>query len=211
MENPSCVREHEHEIPLVLNYKILQDSPDFENPKPELEQYSTPVDITLEIIKHANSLGHLSGKVVDLGCGTGRLAIGAAILGANVTGYEIDEDALKQAKSYSKKHNLSIKWNNKAIENIEETYDTVLMNPPFGSQRPGADRIFLEKALEISDNIWSIHMAETKKFVEEFVELNSGKIVSAYEFNFPLKRTMPFHTKNISNQKAILYHIASLR
>ena len=211
MENPSCVREHEHEIPLVLNYKILQDSPDFENPKPELEQYSTPVDITLEIIKHANSLGHLSGKVVDLGCGTGRLAIGAAILGANVTGYEIDEDALKQAKSYSKKHNLSIKWNNKAIENIEEKYDTVLMNPPFGSQRPGADKIFLEKALEISDNIWSIHMAETKKFVEEFVELNSGKIVSAYEFNFPLKRTMPFHTKNISNQKAILYHIASLR
>ena len=194
-----------------LNYKLLRNSPDFKNPKPELEQYSTPVDITLEIIKHANSLGHLSGKVVDLGCGTGRLAIGAAILGANVTGYEIDEDALKQAKSYSKKHNLSIKWNNKAIENIEEKYDTVLMNPPFGSQRPGADRIFLEKALEISDNIWSIHMAETKKFVEEFVELNSGKIVSAYEFNFPLKRTMPFHTKNISNQKAILYHIASLR
>jgi len=194
-----------------LNYKILQKSPDFKNPKPELEQYSTPIDITLEIIKHANSLGHLSGKVVDLGCGTGRLAIGAAILGADITGYEIDEEALKQAKNYSKKHDLNITWSNKAIENIEEKYDTVLMNPPFGSQRPGADRIFLEKALEISDNIWSIHMAETKKFVEEFVELNSGKIVSAYEFNFPLKRTMPFHTKNISNQKAILYHIASLR
>ena len=48
-----------------LNYKLLQNSPDFKNPKPELEQYSTPVDITLEIIKHANSLGHLSGKVVD--------------------------------------------------------------------------------------------------------------------------------------------------
>ena len=194
-----------------LNYKILQNSPDFKNPKPELEQYSTPVDIALEIIKHANSLGHLAGKVVDLGSGTGRLAIGAAILGADITGYEIDEDALKQAKNYSKKHDLNITWSNKAIENIEEKYDTVLMNPPFGSQRPGADRIFLEKALEISDNIWSIHMAETKKFVEEFVELNSGKIVSAYEFNFPLKRTMPFHTKNISNQKAILYHIASLR
>lgn len=194
-----------------LNYKLLQNSPDFENPKPELEQYSTPVDVTLEIIKHANSLGHLSGKVVDLGCGTGRLAIGAAILGADVTGYEIDEEALEQARNYSKKHNLNITWNNKAIENIEEKYDTVIMNPPFGSQRPGADRIFLKKALEISDNIWSIHMAETKKFVEGFVELNSGKVVSAYEFNFPLKKTMPFHTKDINNQKAILYHIASLR
>jgi len=194
-----------------LNYKLLQNSPEFKNPKPELEQYSTPVDIALEIIKHANSLGHLSGKVVDLGCGTGRLAIGAAILGADVTGYEIDEEALEQAQNYSKKHNLSITWSNKAIENIEEKYDTVIMNPPFGSQRPGADRIFLKKALEISDHIWSIHMAETKKFVEKFVELNSGKVISSYEFNFPLKKTMPFHTKDINNQKAILYHIASLR
>ena len=194
-----------------LIYKLLQNSPEFKNPKPELEQYSTPVDIALEIIKHADSLGHLSGKVVDLGCGTGRLAIGAAILGANITGYEIDEEALEQARNYSKKHDLSITWSNKAIENIEEKYDTVIMNPPFGSQRPGADRIFLKKALEISDHIWSIHMAETKKFVEKFVELNSGKVVSAYEFNFPLKKTMTFHTKDINNQKAILYHIASLR
>ena len=109
------------------------------------------------------------------------------------------------------KNNLSITWINKAIEIIEKKYDTVIMNPPFGSQRPGADRIFLKKALEISDHIWSIHMAETKKFVEKFVELNSGEVISAYEFNFPLKKTMPFHTKDINNQKAILYHIASLR
>ena len=77
-----------------MNYKLLQNSPDFKNPKPELEQYTTPVDIALEIIKQANSLGHLSGTVADFGCGTGRLAIGAAILGANVTGYEIHDEAL---------------------------------------------------------------------------------------------------------------------
>ena len=193
-----------------LNDKVVQKSPDFKNPKPELEQYSTPVDITWEIIKHANSLGHLSGKVVDLGCGTGRLAIGAASLGADITGYEIDEEAVEQARNYSKKHKLSITWRNKAIENIEEKYDTAIMNPPFGSQRPGADRIFLKKALEISDHIWSIHMAETKKFVEKFVELNSGKVISSYEFNFPLTKTMPFHTKENNNHKANLYHQTTL-
>ena len=57
----------------------------------------------LEIVKHAKSLGHLSANVADLGCGTGRLAIGAAIAGASVTGFEIDEDALKIARDYSKK------------------------------------------------------------------------------------------------------------
>jgi len=194
-----------------LNYKILQNSPDFKNPKPELEQYTTPVDIALEIIKQANSRGHLSGSVADLGCGTGRLAIGAAILGANVTGYEIDDDALDLAIEYSKNNNLDIKWISMAVENINESYDTILMNPPFGSQRPGADAIFLEKALELSSNIWTIHMAETKEFIQKLVKANSGEIVSAYEFDFLLNKTMPFHTRDKKTKKAILYHIASLR
>ena len=142
-----------------MSSAILFNSPDFNQPKPELEQYATPVDIVLEIVKHAKSLGHLSAKVADLGCGTGRLAIGAAITGARVTGFEIDEDALKIAKDYSIRENLDIKWINLAIENIEEKFETVLMNPPFGSQRPGADRSFLKKSLEIARNIWTIHLA----------------------------------------------------
>ena len=194
-----------------MNTKILFNSPDFYQPKPELEQYSTPVDIVAEMIKLANSQGDLSGNVVDLGCGTGRLAIGAALLGTEVTGYEIDDDALELAKSYSKKNDLEIEWINLAIENINKKYDTVLMNPPFGSQRPGADRAFLKKSLEIGTKIWTIHMAETKDFVKDFVEKNNGEILSAYEFDFPIKNSMPFHTKDVSNQKAILYHIASLR
>ncbi len=194
-----------------MNSKILFNSPDFYQPKPELEQYATPVDIVLEIVKHAKSLGHLSAKVADLGCGTGRLAIGAAIAGANVTGFEIDEDALKIARDYSNKKKLEIKWRNLAIENIEENFETILMNPPFGSQRPGADRSFLKKSLEIAVNIWTIHLAETRDFVEDFVKQNSGDIISAYEFDFKIKRSMDFHTKDIKKEKAILYHIASLR
>ena len=194
-----------------MSSAILFNSPDFNQPKPELEQYATPVDIVLEIVKHAKALGHLSAKVADLGCGTGRLAIGAAITGARVTGFEIDEDALKIAKDYSIRENLDIKWINLAIENIEEKFETVLMNPPFGSQRPGADRSFLKKSLEIARNIWTIHLAETRDFIESFVKQNSGNIISAYEFDFKIKRTMDFHSKDIKKEKAILYHIASLR
>ena len=194
-----------------MNSKILFNSPDFDQPKPELEQYATPVDIVAEIIKLANAQGHLSGTVADLGCGTGRLAIGAALLGTKVTAYEIDNSALELAKNYAEKNELTIVWEHLAIENITKKYDTVIMNPPFGSQRPGSDRAFLKKALEIGTNIWSIHMAETKNFIKNYIEKNNGKIISAYEFDFPIKKSMPFHTKNVSNQKAILYHIASLR
>ena len=92
-----------------LNLKILVNSPDFKDPNPDLEQYATPVDIAAEIVNKANSRGHLSGKVADLGCGTGRLAIGAAILGADVTGFEIDAKALDIAIQYSRENNLDIK------------------------------------------------------------------------------------------------------
>ena len=121
-----------------IDFRILQQSPDFKVPKPELEQYATPTDIVIDIVKQAYSLGHLDGTVADLGCGTGRLAIGAALTGAEVTGYEIDMEALDLAKKYSDAQKLNIKWVNSAIENIEKKYDTVLMNPPFGSQVPGA-------------------------------------------------------------------------
>ena len=194
-----------------IDFRILQKSPDFKLPKPELEQYVTPPDIVIEIVKQAYTLGHLDGTVADLGCGTGRLAIGAALTGAKVTGYEIDEEALNLAKQYSNTHTLNIKWINSAIENIKEKYDTVLMNPPFGSQVAGADRSFLQKALNIARNIWSIHIGQTKKFIENFVKKNNGKVISAYEFNFSIRKSMPFHIKESKNERAILYHIASLQ
>jgi len=193
-----------------MNKKILFNSPDFKRPIPELEQYTTPPDIAFEIIKKVNSAGNLSGKVADLGCGTGRLAIAAALLGANVTGFEIDEDSLNIAKEYSIKNDLDIKWINQAIEGIDELFDTIIMNPPFGSQRPGADKIFLEKAINIAKHIWTIHLSETRKFIEKIVDNNDCKIVELYEFNYPLKNTMPFHSKDTKVENAILYHIASL-
>ena len=193
-----------------MNNKILFNSPDFKQPIPELEQYSTPPDISLEIIKKVNSAGNLSGKIADLGCGTGRLSIAAALLGANITGFEIDEEALNIAKEYSEKNNLKITWINQAIEGIEDLFDTVIMNPPFGSQRPGADKIFLEKAMNIATHIWTIHLSETRKFIEKIVDKNNCEIVELYEFDYPLKNTMTFHTKDTKLENAILYHIASL-
>ena len=193
-----------------MNNKILFNSPDFDEPIPELEQYSTPPDIAFEIIKKVNSSGNLSGKVADLGSGTGRLAIAAALLGADVTGYEIDSEAISISEKYSSKNNLDIRWINAAVEGIDTEFDTVIMNPPFGSQRPGADKIFLEKAMEIATNVWTIHLSETRKFIEKIIEKNNFHVIELYEFEYPLKDSMPFHSKMVSVENAILYHIASL-
>ena len=52
-------------------------------------------------------------SVLDLGCGTGRLALGASYLGAkDVVGVDIDRLAIKTASENSKKTGLadSVQW-----------------------------------------------------------------------------------------------------
>lgn len=62
----------------------LEDIETFENPKIELEQYTTSSHIAACILHTAQFVyNDISGKcVADLGCGSGVLSIGAALLGA---------------------------------------------------------------------------------------------------------------------------------
>jgi putative methylase len=56
----------------------------YSEPAPDLEQYTISADVAATVLYiAAYSYGNIVNKrVVDLGCGTGRLAIGAALLGA---------------------------------------------------------------------------------------------------------------------------------
>jgi len=64
----------------------------FERPTARLEQYQTPAPVAARLLHHAAMQGAIEGRrVCDLGCGTGILACGAALLGASaVTGVDID-------------------------------------------------------------------------------------------------------------------------
>src|SRR5512136_2393763 len=78
----------------------LQHLRGFSRPQAALEQYQTPAPLAARLLYHALMKGDIEGKrVCDLGCGTGVLAIGAALLGAaSVTGVDIDEQSLDSAR-----------------------------------------------------------------------------------------------------------------
>ncbi|MEM4523744.1 MAG: 50S ribosomal protein L11 methyltransferase, partial [Archaeoglobaceae archaeon] len=76
---------------------ILESLDGFKNPKVELEQYVTPSNLAGFVVTMAKLFGDLN-LVVDLGCGTGILAIASAILGAYSIGVDIDLDAIRIAK-----------------------------------------------------------------------------------------------------------------
>ncbi len=71
----------------------LQPLAVFRDPKVALEQYHTPASIAATVLHCVFGEGHIEGlQMADLGCGTGMLAIGCALMGAaSVICMDVDE------------------------------------------------------------------------------------------------------------------------
>ena len=191
------------------------------SPKPSLEQYTIPTDVAATILYiAAYTYDDIIDKtVLDLGCGTGRLSLGAAFLGAkHVIGVDIDKTAIEVACQNSVKTSMrnKVQWIAADIDVVHGKFDTVLQNPPFGVQRRKADLKFLEKALEVSNKIYSLHKSSYKgkafikkmkasrtnivpvppsSFIERFVERQNGRIKAVYAMLMTIPHMFSFHTK----------------
>jgi putative methylase len=182
-------------------------------PKAYMEQYTIPCEVASTILHMAaytfNDI--IKRTVCDLGCGSGRLAIGAAYLGAEeVIGVDLDEKSIMTAKLNAQMANVKVDWVIGDIDIITGNVDTVLENPPFGVKKHGADLKFIRKALSIGKVIYSIHKSgeRNRKFISEFVEKNGGKITSIIGTNISIPYTFKFHKKPKYNVKADIYRIA---
>jgi putative methylase len=203
------------------------------SPRASLEQYtvSEAVAATMLYIAAYTNDDIIGKTVLDLGCGTGRLALGASYLGAQcVVGIDIDKLAIKTASENSEKAGLrtNIQWVVGDISAITASFDTVLQNPPFGVQRRAADRKFLEKALEIGNVVYSLHnhpstdkqlmkrlkanpgsllQVAPSPFIEEFVESRQGVVKAVYALLMTIPRMFSFHTKAKHDFVVDLYYI----
>jgi putative methylase len=134
--------------------------------------------------------------VIELGCGTGPFCIAASILGAYCICVDIDREALKVAKKFSANYNLLIDFVEADVKFFEGKFDVVFQNPPFGVVRRGADLEFLEKALSISNIIYSIHKHNPKS--QELIKKLANSMGFSYELittNYKLKVYYPWHRK----------------
>jgi len=182
----------------------LKDNP---NPKSGLEQYTIPGGLAAEILNLASLSNDMKNKrVLDLGCGTGRLTIGSVLLEAKeVIGIDIDEKVLDIAienvkiaeKLTGKKIENKIKFIKKDVSELDEKVDTVIQNPPFGIQKLHADRIFLKKALECGNKIYSLHRSykRTREFLTRFVKENKCRVEKIISFKFRIPYMFKFHER----------------
>lgn len=182
------------------------------SPSRFLEQYTIPADLAARILSVATYVyDDISGKTVfDLGCGTGRLAIGAAILNASyVVGFDVDKVALEVAKSNAVKAGVSDKvdWVLCDIAKLEGYCDTVIQNPPFGTGLRGADSIFLRKAIEIGRVVYTIHKSETDEFIRRLIEKYGGSISIVFKCSMSIPRMFEFHRERSYMFQVNVYRI----
>lgn len=205
---------------LDLEKLLLQIKP-HPMPKPDLEQYTVSAETAATMLYIAAYTNNdiIGKKILDLGCGTGRLALGAAYLGAKqVVGVDIDKTAVRSAYENSVQADLKTKtqWINADINVVRGRFDTVLQNPPFGIQTIHADLKFLKKAVETGKRIYSFHKGSCNAatfrktlnsksispiptaptlFLKKFIEKNGGEIRGVYAMNMSIPHMFNFHMK----------------
>ncbi|HLE46620.1 MAG TPA: METTL5 family protein [Thermoplasmata archaeon] len=191
---------------------LLQKVVPHPKPSASLEQYSTPAPIAADVLWFAYGLGDLAGKkVVDLGCGTGILGIGAKLLGAEeVIALDLDEAALGVAMKNAQTLNVDIGLLTVDVNDFPEAADTVLMNPPFGAQKSDlhADLPFLERALAVAPVAYTFHKADTEDFVLRKVADLGGEATHRKAYAFPIPHSMPFHTEEVREVPVVMLRIA---
>jgi putative methylase len=185
----------------------LQRCAGFEKPRAAWEQYQTPAPLAARLLYDAYMNGDIEGKVVtDLGCGTGILAIGAALLGAPmVRAVDLDPAAIHIAGENAILLGVDvdcivadISGKTSVIADQIGPCDTVIMNPPFGAQKQNvhADRPFIDCALAIAPVTYGIFNAGSSPFVEAYIAGRAG-IAGRVSGTFPIKRSFTFHTKDV--------------
>ncbi|MBD3405543.1 MAG: methyltransferase [Candidatus Lokiarchaeota archaeon] len=182
------------------------------------EQYPTPASIVASILYSAE-MDHNDIRnrfVVDLGCGDGIFALGAALLGASFSlGIDIQSKALKVSQQNSSTLGIEelTDWvlANVSSFTLQRSVDTVVCNPPFGVKKRGADVAFLETALSIARVIYSIHLAGEKNriFLKNAIEEMGGTVTQIETFQFPIPKLYSFHKKARHLTRVDLYRIKS--
>jgi putative methylase len=204
-------------IPPRRNLELFLESIETHpRPKAFLEQYTIPANLAAEILHIAAFQNDdiVEKNIIDLGTGTGRLALGAAYLGAkSVIGVEIDLEALvvAQRKAAASDLDKTTQWVLADIEVMYGRFDTVLQNPPFGVRRRGADRKFIEKALGLGNVVYSLHKSGTsnREFIKRLVQKHGGAVTGIYQMDFAISRMFQFHRQRRRIVRVDLFRMIS--
>jgi putative methylase len=174
----------------------IQSVPLPAHPAAPLEQVATPAEAAADLLARLDGFVGLAGRsVLDLGCGTGRLAIGAALLGAEpVTGIEVDAALIPIARAAARVAKARVDFRVSDVSAWDRAADVVVMNPPFGAQRRHADRPFWDRAFALARrSIGAFSSSTSRTFIARLALDRGAHVVEVEPVPWNLPRTFPHH------------------
>jgi len=178
---------------LIRRIQAVPGPPD---PASELEQVVTPAEAAADLLGALDRFVGLAGRsVLDLGCGTGRLAIGAALMGAGpVVGVDVDPGSLRSARASAKAANVGVEFVASEVKAWERPADIVVMNPPFGAQTRHADRPFWDRAFALARlSVGAFGLSVSRTFIARLALDRGAHVVDVVPVPWDLPRTFPHH------------------
>ena len=185
------------------------------NPSPNIvfEAYDLEPKTATELLFLAEKYQDIADRtILDLGCGAGILAIGAALLGGKEPfGIDINKESIKTARENARNLEVHLDLVIGDIAAVRGNFDTSVMNPPFGTRTRGTDIMFLDKALEHSKVTYSLHKRtnESRQFLSRAIGNRGGRVDAIFELEIAIPRTYKFHTERSYRVAVDLYRIIS--
>lgn len=185
----------------------------FTRPNVRLEQYPSDGNTAGKLLWKAHLRGEMDNKtILDLGCGTGILGIGALLLGAkHVIFLDIDQKVqplLEENIAFLEEHyEVPGTWEFicQDVRKLEVQQEDliVISNPPFGTKIKHMDKVFLQQGLRVAPIMYSMHKTSTKAFLEAFARTEE-LLLDMEDVSFPLQNTMDKHKKRLERIEVTL-------
>lgn len=104
-------------------------------------------------------------RVLDLGCGTGTLAVRVkqAVPGAPVTGVDADERMLSRARQKARKAGVQVRWDRAMAENLpyaDASFERVVSSLFFHHLQPNEKRVALREVYRVLAPGGELHVAD---------------------------------------------------
>jgi len=174
----------------------IQSVPAPAEPSAPLEQVVTPAEAVADLLAILDRrFGLADCSVLDLGSGTGRLAIAAALMGAHpVVGVEVDARLVPVARAAARAARAPVEFHVGEVAAWSRPADLVVMNAPFGAQRRHADRPFWDRAFALAEvGVGAFASRESRTFIARFALDRGAQVVEVEPVPWNLPRTFAHH------------------